>query len=62
MSNKSQVVAQAIQQSVARSQEVAKPSPTQVIPAVKPSNKGVSVGESISPETLKLLQALKDSL
>ena len=61
MSNKSQVVAQAIQQSVARSQEVVKPSPSQVIPPVVKSE-GVSVGESISPDTLKLLQALKDRL
>jgi hypothetical protein len=60
VSNKSQIVAQAIQQSKARSTEP-KPDSTQVIPVVEQS-KGAKTTQGLSPETLKLLQALKDRL
>ena len=61
MSNKSRLETQAIQQSVSRSKEVPVPSPAQVIPVVEQS-KGAKSTQGLSPETLKLLQALKDRL
>lgn len=61
MSNKSRLETQAIQQSVARSQEKPVPSPSQVIPVVA-QPKGAKTTQGLSPETLQLLQALKDRL
>jgi len=63
VSNKSRLEAQAIEQSVSISKPV--PSPAQVIPTVskpKGADTQVSVQESVSPEVLKLLAALRDSL
>jgi hypothetical protein len=59
VSNKSRLEAQAIEQSVSISKPV--PSPTQVIPEPEVS-KGAQTTQGLSPETLKLLAALRDSL
>jgi len=60
VSNKSRLESQAIEQSIARSSEP-KPDSTQVIPEPEVS-KGAQTTQGLSPETLKLLAAFRDSL